>query len=253
MTERDHVRAIVQLKNQQPVDLDPRAAALIVVDVQRYFVEPGGTFGRVLERVAPGSTRGYFDRVESVVLPNLVRLLAAARARDMAIVFTGAGTAWGDGRDLPGWLREFDGLGLHTIGERVWPHAADAAWRIDGRLGPRAGEPVLNKASSGPLASVRLDQLLRNRGVRTVLVSGLTTDVCVAQAARELADRDFSTVIVEDACTTLSDELHQATLEIFALSFGRVRATAEVLRLLDADAVEGGQADRPSAAARAAR
>jgi nicotinamidase-related amidase len=64
--------------------------------------------------------------------------------------------------------------------------------------------------------------------------SHLTTDVCVTQTARETADRGFQAVIAEDACTTLSEQMHRAALQCFSIAFGRVRSTDEVVRLLSA-------------------
>ena len=166
------------------------------------------------------------------MLPNVKRLLDRFRSAGLPVAFTGTGSYTEDGRELPGWLKNFDRLGLSMIGERVWPRANDPAWQIDERVAPRPGELLLNKTSSGPVNSTKLDQLLHNIGIDTLFVTGLTTDVCVSQAARETADRGFQVVIVGDACTTLSEEMHRAALQAFSLAFGRVRTTEEVLRLL---------------------
>ena len=91
---------------------------------------------------------------------------------------------------------------------------------------------MLLTTSSGPLASTRLDQTLRHLEVDSVVVTGLTTDVCVAQAARELADRGFRAVIAEDACTTISEEMHRSALQAFNIAFGRVQSTNEIIELL---------------------
>ena len=80
--------------------------------------------------------------------------------------------------------------------------------------------------------STMLDQTLRNMGVESLIVSGVTTDVCVETTARDAADRGFQVIIVEDACTAFSEDLHRAALQAFSLAFGRVRKTQEVVRLL---------------------
>jgi len=245
MSEHEAVLAIIDQKNQAPFAVDPQRAALLVIDVQRYFVHPDLSFGRVFERLSPGVTAGYFRRVRETVAPNIRRLQEAFRARRIPIFFTATGTELGDGRDLPGWLRELDQLGLAVIGERVWPRVNEPAWQVDESVAPAAGEPVLIKRSSGPLASTRLDQTLRHLGVDTVVVTGLTTDVCVTQTAREMADRGFVTVVVEDACTTLSETMHRSALECYNIAFGRVRSTSEVLALLAEAAVESVPAAAP--------
>ena len=234
MNEHDKILEIIRLKDEAPLDFDLRRSALLVIDVQRYFVEPDYPFARALEKLVPGSTAGYFERVRKAVVPNTGRLLEAFRARSLPVFFTGTGTYTEDGRELPQWLKNFDQLGLALLGERVWPHADDPGWQIDESVAPRPGEFVLHKTTSGPLNSTRLDQLLHNLGVTSLVVAGLTTDVCVTQTARETADRGFRVVVAGDACTTLSEEMHAAALLAFSLAFGRVRKTDEVLALLGA-------------------
>jgi nicotinamidase-related amidase len=242
MNEHDKILEIIRLRDEAPLDFDPEHAALLVIDVQRYFVGPEHPFAQVLERLVPGSTAGYFGRVRETVLPNVERLLGAFRARRLPVVFTGTGSYTEDGGDLPRWLRDFDRLGLALLGRRVWPRADDPSWQIDEAVAPRPGEIVLHKTTSGPLNSTRLDQLLHNMGVTSLVVAGLTTDVCVTQTARETADRGFRVLIAGDACTTLSEEMHRAALQAFSLAFGRVRQTGEVVSLVSASV-------RPGAAA----
>lgn len=250
MGEHEDVLAIIGQKNQAPFPLGPERAALLVIDVQRYFARPDHPFSQVFERLCPGVTTGYFRRVGETVVPNIRRLLEGFRARGGSVFFTATGTQTGDGRDLPGWLRELDQLGLAVLGQRVWPRVDDPSWQVDPRVAPVPGEPVLIKCSSGPVASTRLDQTLRHLGIDSVVVTGLTTDVCVTQTARELADRGFQTVIVEDACTTLSEEMHRSALQCFNIAFGRVRSTVEILDML---APGPGPAEAPEAASAPAR
>lgn len=232
MSEHDDILSIIRQKNQAPVELHPARTALLVIDVQRYFTRPELAFGQVFERLKPGVTAGYFQRVRDTVLPNIRRLQDAFRERGMPIFYTTTGTHTGDGRDLPGWLRDLDQLGMAVLGQRVWPRTDDPSFQVDERVAPRGDEPVLIKCSSGPLASTRLDQTLRHLGVDTVVVTGLTTDVCTTQTAREMADRGFTTIVADDACTTLSDEMHRSALECYNIAFGRVRSTAAILELL---------------------
>jgi hypothetical protein len=139
-----------------------------------------------------------------------------------------------DGRDLPEWMRDFDQLGLTLLGRRVCPPVNDPSWQIDDSVAPLPGEMVLNKTSSGPLNSTKLDQTLHNLGVNSLVVCGLTTAVCVTQTARETADRGFRVMVAEDACTEMSVEMHQAALLTFSYVFGRVRRTEEIVNLFTA-------------------
>ena len=96
-------------------------------------------------------------------------------------------------------------------------------------------EIVVQKTTADPFISTDLAAQLRSKGVTTVVVCGLTTDVCVAATARGAADRDFQTVVAEDACTTLSDHLHRASLDVIGLAFGRLAKTEEIVTELEKD------------------
>lgn len=232
MDEHEQVIGIIRGKNQTPIELDPRRTALIVVDMQRYFTQPSFPFTQVFEKLSPGSSVGYLKRVRESVIPNIQKLLSCFRAIGSPVTFTAVGTDAGDGRELPCWLRAFDDLGLVTVGKRVWPPVSDPSWEIDELLKPLTGEVVLNKLSAGTFATTGLEQRLCHQGVEWVVVTGVSSDVCVATTAREAADRGFKTIMVSDGCTTLSDQMHQASLDTFNIAFGWVRTADEVVSLM---------------------
>lgn len=231
MNEHEKILEVIRLKDQAPLAFDPARSALLVIDVQRYFVSPEYPFAQVLERLVAGTTDGYFKRVRDQVLPNINKLLEVFRAHKRPVIFTGTGSYSDNGAELPQWLKDFDQLGQMVLGKRVWPQVDDPSWQIDESVAPRAGELVLHKTSSGPLNSTKLDQLLHNLDVNSLVVTGLTTDVCVTQTARETADRGFHVIVADDCCTTLSEEMHNAALTAFGLAFGRVRKSDEIVRL----------------------
>src|SRR5687767_3188803 len=232
MNEHDQVIAIVRAKNSAPVDLDPSRTALIVVDMQRYFTQPSFPFTEVFEKLSPGASAGYLKWVREIVIPSIQALLATFRRLGSPVTFTAVGTETGDGRELPCWLRSFDDLGLATLGKRIWPPVTDPSWEIDEALAPRQGEAVLNKLSAGTFATTGLEQRLRHQGIESVVVTGVSSDVCVATTAREAADRGFRTIMVSDGCTTFSDQMHQASLDTFNIAFGWVRTADEVVALM---------------------
>ncbi len=230
--EHEKVKDIVRLRAQRPLTVDPGATALIVVDAQANFVDPGQPFMRALELMSPGVTSGYRRRLEDTVMPNVGRLVESFRAAGLPIVYTGTGTRRDDRADLPGWLRAFDDVSQSLLGEPMWPLVADLPWDIDPSVAPAEGELVLNKTSSGAFATTNLERALRERHVASLVITGLTTDVCVATTAREAADRGFDATVVSDACTALSGAMHEAALEALALAFGTVRPTDAVLAAL---------------------
>jgi biuret amidohydrolase len=233
MREHERIAAILHTKNEAPVELDASRTALVVVDMQRYFTEPSHPFMDVIDALSPNATSGYLKRVRDTVIPNIARLLARCRDAGSLVIFTGIGSETGDGGDLPGRLRGFDELGTGVIGRRIWPRVTDASWEIDDAVAPRPGELVVNKRSAGAFATTHLEDHLRRHAIDAVVVTGVVTDVCVSTTAREAADRGFDVVVVSDACTTLSEQLHQANLESLKV-FGAARTTDDVLALMDA-------------------
>jgi nicotinamidase-related amidase len=174
--------------------------ALLLVDLQRIWVEPG------LDAHRPAGSDAYFQaQLDNVVIPNAKRLLDAARAARIEVIHTIIRSLTADGRD-----RSLD----HKLsGIHVPPDAPEGD--IIEPLRPRAGEIVLPKTSSGVFNSTNLDYLLGNLGVRLLIVAGLVTDQCVDMAVRDGADRGYLVTCVSDACASYSRVRHEAALAAF--------------------------------------
>lgn len=229
MTEHQRVLNIVRAKNSAPIKFTPETTALIVVDMQKYFTQPNHPLTDLFESFDEGIASGYLERVRTTVVPTIEKLLGAFRGNGSPVVFTSVGTEQGDGSDLCGWLGAFDEVGLDRLGTRIWPSVDDPSWARDERLEVKPHEPNFRKRSAGAFATTDLEKHLKDRGVDSVIVTGVSSDVCVATTARESADRSFRTVMVSDGCTTLSDEMHQASLDTFNVAFEMVLSADEVL------------------------
>jgi nicotinamidase-related amidase len=232
MTAHEKIQEMIRQKEQAPIALDPQRTGLIIVDVQRFFTRPDSEFAEVFQRLAPGAVDGYFQRVSSTVLPRIRELQHCFRSLGLPVIFCVFGSHAPDGRDLPCWLKDFDKLGLQLLGRRPNPVVNGASWQVEDAIAPLPGELIINKTSSGALSSTNLDQTLHNMGVTSLAICGLTTAVCVGLTARQTADRGFRVVMVRDACTELSDEMHEAALLSFSHVFGQVRSTQELTHFL---------------------
>jgi nicotinamidase-related amidase len=198
--------------------------------MQHYFVESESTLMTLVEHLNPGAVVPYVQRVSETVIPAIQRLLHECRSRDLPVFFTRFGSRTTDGSDLPLWARRINKVALAAIGQLAYPEIDDGAAAIIPALSPEEGEIVLHKTTAGTLSSTDLETQLRERGVDKLIVCGVNTDVCVGQTARELSDRGYDVLMVEDGCATLSPDAHRTTLETFDMVFGRV---------LVADAVVG--------------
>ncbi|MDP6831445.1 MAG: isochorismatase family cysteine hydrolase [Alphaproteobacteria bacterium] len=196
-------------------------AALVVVDMQYATGHRDGALGRRL--AAEGSNvAGYrFDRIESMVVPNVSRLLQHFRAGAGAVLYLTVGAGKADCTDAPPHMKgmfqaldNFEGSREHEI--------------ID-ELKPQPDESVINKTTIGAFASTGIDHLLRSLGRDQLYMTGVSTNMCVDTTAREAADRGYGVTLIEDACATTHEDLHNATITNFQRLFGRVISTDEAM------------------------
>ena len=185
------------------VPITPGAAALLVIDVQTYFCRPeGGHFaGRGPDEVERDC--GYFFRqLSEVTLPAIRRLQEACRARGIEVIFTVIESLTRDGRDRS--------LDYKITGFKV-PRGSREAQVLE-EIAPEADEIVLPKSSSSVFISTNLDYLLRNLGVRQLMIAGCLTDQCVESAVRDACDLGYLVTLVTDGCATMSPERHDNSL-----------------------------------------
>lgn len=204
--------------------------ALVVVDMQDYFCRPGHALARFIAALGePGATDWYWQWLDSTVVPNISRLAAEFRGRDELVLFTEFGSRTADGSDLPRWARRHDDMAMSAIGERIYLPLSDPAARVIAELAPAAGDVVVQKTTSGPLAGTDIAARLAAAGVETVVVAGVVTDVCVTGMARELADSDFDVLVVADACGAPIRESHEWALRVAIPTFASIVGTNDVL------------------------
>lgn len=235
-TAHDRYVALQRHRNEAPLTLDPRTTALVIVDMQEYFLNPASPFSRACEHVVPGVLGHFQERGRGVVEPSLRRLLDFFRAHGLRVVYTTVASELSDGSDLMPIFQQRNAASRASVGEAAIPPRADAWARIVAALEPRPGELVVNKTTYGTFTSTGLDHALRSLGITALVVGGVVTNVCVETTARDAADRGYDVVLLDDGCAAFSPEIHEATLLSFQGPFGRVRTGDEVLALLkDAD------------------
>jgi nicotinamidase-related amidase len=196
----------------------PGETALLLVDMQRIWCEPG------IDAEHAHAARPYFyDRLAATVLPHQRSLLAAARRARVEVLHTLIESLTQDGRD-----RSLD----HKLSDIHVPKGAPEG-RILDEVAPRADEIVLPKTSSGVFNSTNIDYVLRNLGVRFLIVAGVVTDQCVDMAVRDAADRGYYVTLVGDACATYSQARHDAALDAIK-GYCWLTDTATVLARLEA-------------------
>ena len=231
-TAHERYMALQRHRNGAPLRLDPRATALVIIDMQEYFLDAASPFSRACEAIVPGVLSHFQERGRGVVEPSLRRLLDVFRARGLRVVYTTVASELPDGSDLMPIFRERNAANRSAVGDAAIPPRADRWARIVASLEPKPGELVVNKTTYGTFSSTGLDHALRSLGVSSLVVGGVVTNVCVETTARDAADRGYEVVLLDDGCAAYSPEIHDATMLSFQGPFGRVRNTDEVLALL---------------------
>jgi biuret amidohydrolase len=211
----------------QSIDLDK--TALVIIDMQRDFLEPGG-FGAALGNDV--------TRLQAAVAPCRA-VLSAARKAGLLVIHTREGHR-PDLSDAPP-LKVERGDPALRIGApgpmgRILVRG-EPGHDIIPELYPVAGEPVIDKPGKGAFCQTDLELMLRNRGIETLLVCGVTTEVCVNTTVREANDRGFRCIVLSDCCASYFPEFHQAGLAMIKAQggiFGWVSASPSLLNVLAA-------------------
>ena len=205
----------------EPEDLvlAPAETALLCIDVQNYGMDPKPT-AEEQARWAP-----FYDRMHETVIPNLRALQQTFRDHKIDVIHARIACLLDDGRDrslsqkMPGW------------NNLLMPRNSEES-QIITELAPTADEIVVTKTTDSALTGTNLRLILRNMGIRNVIVTGIYTDQCVSSTVRSLADESFNVVVVEDCCAAGTLELHQRELEIINMIYCHVVSSAELREIM---------------------
>ncbi|MCB1423538.1 MAG: cysteine hydrolase [Nitratireductor sp.] len=192
----------MQLTRNLP--LDPAASALLFVDVQNFCARrDGGEFKDVAPDEFERKYGWFFDKFERETLPNMQKLQAAFRKAKIEVMYTTIESLTKDGRDRS--------LDYKITGFNVAKDSWDG--KVLDAIAPEDDEIVLPKTSSSVFVSTHIDYVLRNLGVRQLVICGLVTDQCVESAVRDACDLGYLVTQVSDACLTYSQERHDHSLK----------------------------------------
>jgi len=199
--------------------LDPARTALVVIDMQNTFCQPG----------APAEVP-----VSRAIVPAINRLSRALRTRGVPVIWVLHANTHREGRS--DWEVFFN----HVVADQVRTRTIEslapgrqAVWE-ELETAPEDVTVIKNRYSALISGSSSLERVLRNLGIDTLLIAGTKTNVCCEATARDAMMLDFKVVMLTDCCAALSDDEHRATLETIIQQFGDVLSGDEALARLDA-------------------
>ena len=211
----------------EPLPIDTERTAVIMIDMQRDFLEPGGF----------GETLGNKVSLLSAAIEPCKALLTAARKRGMLIVHTREGHR-PDLSDAPKAKveRGAPSMRIGALGPmgRILVRG-EPGHDIVPSLYPQPGEPVVDKPGKGAFYATDLQSILQNRNTENLIVCGVTTEVCVHTTVREANDRGYRCLVPGDCCGSYFPEFHEVGLRMIKAQggiFGWVTDSARVVAAL---------------------
>ena len=191
------------------IALDPKETALLVIDIQRTYLEPKkGT--EEDKRWQP-----FFERMNEVVIPNTAKLIEQCRANGTEVIFARIACLKSDGRDRS--LSQKKPGFNYLLLPKDRPDS-----QVVPELTPRDDEITILKTTDSALTGTNLRLILHNMGIKNIVVVGIFTDQCVSSTVRSLADESFNVVVVDDCCAAATKSLHDHELEIINMIYCHV-------------------------------
>ena len=203
-------------------ELEPKSTALIIVDMQYASASRNKGLGKLLSEQGKSKLARYrFDRIEKVIIPTITKLLSFFRKHQLSVIYLTMGSKAKDYRDALPHLKALFQSSNNYVGS--------AEHQILEEIKPEGEELIIHKTTIGAFSSTNLDSILWSNGLKYLLFTGVSTNMCVETTARDAADKGFRCVLIEDGCGASDQSYHDAAMTTFQRLFGKVNTSEEVM------------------------
>jgi nicotinamidase-related amidase len=206
--------------NIPEIVLERDKTAVLVIDMQYMNAHRDGKYGRwAREQGIENQIDWYFTRCEQVTVPSIKALIAAARQLGVQVIYTCVAALTEDGREM-GWRYKAWGMTDHVDSDEA---------QILEELTPLPGELVVTKTCTSVFLGSHLDRYLRNMGIKFLIACGVATNGCVESAVRDASDLEYSILLPEDACATLSQKDQDISVNAMHPLYAQAMSTESVI------------------------
>ncbi len=212
--------------------MDFDAKALVVVDMQNYYLSQKSSYYRYFSMIREGCLDYIITRCSRTVIPNISKIMDSFRENNLPVVFLRLCGKKPDRSDLHPFFRRSH---LRALGEGypdLYPLDEDPMSDVVDALSPAHGDIVIRKTTFSPFTLTDIDTRLRKEGIKTLVFTGLATSQCVETTARDASERDYIVVHVEDAQADYDEMTHHSSLfSSQGVCGGNIYTTTEFLDL----------------------
>jgi biuret amidohydrolase len=192
--------------------LNDTATALVVVDMQNYYLRRDSSYYHYFNTLQPGCLEYIFTRCGSVVIPNIRRLAETFRKKSMPVLFLRLCGTDPERKDLHHFFRDTYLKGKRAGFDNVYPLADDPFADVIDEIRPLPSDTVISKTTFSPFTRTGIDAVLREKNITTLVFAGLSTSQCVETTARDASDRGYHIIHIEDAQADYDEMSHTSSL-----------------------------------------
>lgn len=217
------------------ITLEPDQTAVLVIDVQFMNTHRDGKYGRwAREQGIDDQVDWYFSRLEQLTVPSIRKLIDTARQANIEVIYTCVASLTKDGREM-GWRYK---------AWQMTDHVDSAEAQVIAELAPQPNDLVITKTCTSVFLGSHLDRYLRNMGIKNLIVCGVATNGCVESAVRDASDLEYSILLAEDGCATLSQQDQDNSVSAMHPLYAQAMCTDAIIEKIQRECRQGSVVSR---------